>query len=62
MEYNEKFLNIKDVTDKVGFKTSTIYKYMSEGKFPKPLKFGKSSRWKLSDIIKWMNEVEQKSA
>jgi len=53
----EKFLTIKDVTNKVGFKTSTIYKYIKENKFPKPVKFGKSSRWKLTDIDQWMQKV-----
>jgi predicted DNA-binding transcriptional regulator AlpA len=53
----EKFLTIKDVTDKVGFKTSTIYKYMKMGIFPKPVKFGKSSRWKLTDIEQWMKKI-----
>lgn len=53
----EKLLTIREVTEIVGFKKSTIYKFMNEGKFPKQVKIGKSSRWKLSDIQEWMKEV-----
>ena len=53
----EKFLTISEVVNIVGFKKSTIYKFINEKKFPKPIKIGKSSRWKLSDIQQWMNSV-----
>ena len=53
----EKLLTLTDVVKIVGFKKSTIYKFIKEGKFPKQIKIGKSSRWKLSDIQKWMKEV-----
>ncbi|GAX87031.1 prophage regulatory protein [Lebetimonas natsushimae] len=46
----KKLLTIKEVTKMVGFKTSTIYKFIKTKNFPKPVKIGKSSRWLLSDI------------
>jgi prophage regulatory protein len=53
----EKLLTIREVTEIVGFKKSTIYKFMNEGKFPKQVKIGKSSRWKMSEIKQWMEQI-----
>lgn len=40
----------------VGFEKSTIYKYMrsAECPFPRPLKFGVSSRWAEDEISRWI--------
>lgn len=56
MKFEEKLLTLKEVVDLVSFKRSTIYKFISQGSFPKPLKIGRSSRWKLSDIKEWMEK------
>jgi len=53
----EKLLTIKELENIVGFKKSTIYKFMNEGKFPKQIKIGKSSRWKMSEIKQWMEQI-----
>jgi prophage regulatory protein len=54
---SERLLTLKEVVNIVGFKKSTIYKFIKEGKFPKQIKIGHSSRWKLSDIQEWMKQV-----
>ena len=60
METEERLLPIKEVVKIVGFKKSTIYKFIKEGKFPEPVKIGTSSRWKLSSIRKWMDGLNSK--
>jgi len=56
----ERLIDIKEVSDITGLKRSTIYKWMNEGKFPKPLKLGeKASRWKLSSILDWISKLTQ---
>jgi len=50
----EKLLRLSEVMEIVGFKKSTIYKYIRNGDFPKQIKIGKSSRWKHSDIQNWI--------
>ena len=52
----EKLLPLKDVISIVGFKQSTIYKFMRTRSFPKPVKIGRSSRWRLSDINSWLKQ------
>ena len=32
-----------------------VYSLIRQGKFPRPLKFGKTSRWRKSDIDAWIN-------
>lgn len=49
------FLRIKDVMKKTGIAKSTIWLWVSEGKFPKPIKL--SSRitvWESNKINNWM--------
>ena len=54
MKFEEKLLILKEVVNIVSFKRSTIYKFIKQGSFPKPLKIGYSSRWKMSEIRQWM--------
>ena len=51
-----KLLTIKDVVNIVGFKTSTIYKFIKTKNFPRPVKIGRSSRWRISDVNKWLEQ------
>ncbi len=53
-----KLLTIKEVVNLVGFKTSTIYKFIKTRNFPEPIKIGRSSRWKLSDVNKWLEQFK----
>jgi prophage regulatory protein len=57
----KKLLTIKEVTQMVGFKTSTIYKFIKTKGFPQPVKIGKSSRWLLSDINQWITNYKEQT-
>lgn len=44
-------LRIKDVISRTGLGRSTIYKYISIGKFPRPVRVGfRATGWKSTDI------------
>ncbi len=45
-----------DLTRYTRLKRSQTYGLMRKGKFPKPLKFGKSSRWVKSQVDAWIAE------
>lgn len=56
----EKLIDLKQVIDDVGMTKSTIYRYMSKGDFPKPIKAdpdnpNSASRWKDSEIQDYIN-------
>lgn len=37
-----------------GFSAKHIYHLINQGKFPKPVKIGRASLWRLSEINKWL--------
>ena len=50
-----KILRRKDVEEIVGLSRSTIYKLMSTGAFPRPIRLGpRAVGWRLSDIEAWI--------
>lgn len=52
----KKLLRKKDVLAATGLKNSTLYKYMSEGRFPKPVQITERSvAWVLSEVEAWID-------
>lgn len=50
-----KYLRRAAVLELVGLSTTTIYKMMSEGTFPRPIKLtGKAVAWPESAIVEWL--------
>ena len=47
-------LRLKDVCRLVGLSRSTIYKRVSDGTFPRPLRVSERSvRWRMQDLLEW---------
>lgn len=51
-----RLLRLKGVKAKIGFSQAMIYRWMSEGTFPRPLKVGRGSAWRESDIDAWLSQ------
>jgi len=50
-----KIIRLKGVIDSTGLARSTIYKYVSEGAFPKPISLGdRSVGWLESEVHNWI--------
>lgn len=50
---------IKTVMDVTGLGRSTIYLWVSEGKFPKPRKLGvRAVGWRAEEVFQWLSERE----
>jgi len=50
-----RLIRLKEVQHRVGLGRSTIYRWMSEGKFPKPVRLGGYSvAWNQEDIDEWI--------
>jgi prophage regulatory protein len=55
----EMLLRIDAVCTITGLSVPTIYRMMSQGRFPRPLKITSHARaWKLSDISAWIDSRE----
>jgi prophage regulatory protein len=56
------FIDIEQVEAKIGFKKTFIYKQLSEGDFPTPIKLGKSRkaavRWVMAEVEQWMHNLK----
>ncbi len=58
----DKLIPIEEVTELIGVKKPTIYKYVREGNFPKPIKVGKrASRWSLNAVLEWIETKKGKT-
>ncbi|MDM9678015.1 AlpA family phage regulatory protein [Raoultella planticola] len=48
------------ITMYTGMMDKWFYKLIGDGLFPKPIKLGRSSRWKESEVKEWLLErIEQ---
>ena len=53
---------IQDIIEASGFKSRAfIYRQIKQGKLAPPLKIGRSSRWKESDIKAWLDTLENEA-
>jgi prophage regulatory protein len=52
---SDRLLRLSDVMERTGLGRSTIYRKISEGTFPAPVKVGQAAvRWKESDLAAWI--------
>jgi prophage regulatory protein len=53
---SEKLLRISDLCKWLNVSKSTIYKWVREGRFPKPILLGdNASRWRESLVVEWLD-------
>lgn len=53
----ERFLNISQVAERIGFRQTFIWERLREGRFPAPrvpYSGAKSKRWREADIDEWI--------
>lgn len=51
---DEPLVDMKFITKFTGLTDKWFYKQIQEGLFPKPIKFGRSSRWLRSEVEAWL--------
>ncbi|NKG30889.1 AlpA family phage regulatory protein [Erwinia rhapontici] len=52
----DQLIDMTFITSYSGMTDKWFYKLIQEGKFPKPIKMGRSSRWLESEVIIWFKE------
>ncbi|HYU45523.1 MAG TPA: AlpA family phage regulatory protein [Terriglobales bacterium] len=59
----EMLLRIDTVSTITGLSVPTVYRLMSQGNFPRPLKItGHARAWKLSEVMDWIDSRERDTA
>lgn len=57
MQSPTRLIRLKEVQNRVGLGRSTIYRWMAEGNFPKPVRLGAHSvAWVIEDIDQWISQ------
>ncbi|HHZ8504338.1 TPA: helix-turn-helix transcriptional regulator [Morganella morganii] len=51
---DDQFVDMKFITRLTGLTDKWFYKLIQDGEFPKPIKFGRMSRWLKSEVIQWL--------
>ncbi|GDX07549.1 AlpA family transcriptional regulator [Buttiauxella sp. A111] len=52
----DKFVNMAFITQLTGLTDKYFYKLIKDGRFPKPIKLGRSSRWLESEVEAWLQQ------
>lgn len=52
----DPLIDMAFITTYTGMTDKWFYQLISDGKFPKPIKLGRSSRWYKSDVESWMRQ------
>jgi len=55
--FGPRFERLPAVMARTGMSRSWLYKEMTAGRFPKPVKVGSASGWRASDIDAWMDSL-----
>jgi predicted DNA-binding transcriptional regulator AlpA len=53
---DDQLVDMRFITQLTGLTDKWFYKLIKDGLFPKPIKLGRSSRWKQSEIEGWLQQ------
>ena len=53
---DDPLIDMTFITTYTGMTDKWFYKLIGDGLFPKPIKLGRSSRWRKSEVENWMRE------
>lgn len=54
--HSDSFIDMKFMTEDSGMTEQWFYRMISHGHFPKPIKLGRSSRWRYGEYTQWKKE------
>ncbi|WIF60052.1 helix-turn-helix transcriptional regulator [Atlantibacter hermannii] len=53
---DNQLVDMRFITKLTGVTDKWFYKLIKDGQFPKPIKLGRSSRWKKSEVELWLQQ------
>lgn len=54
-EQSVSLLNVEAVARMVSLSVRAVWRMVSTGQFPKPVRIGRSTRWRRSDVEAWID-------
>ena len=59
----DRLIRLPELEKTVGLRRSALYKRISEGRFPAPVRLdGRAVAWKASDVEKWIGDLPPREA
>lgn len=55
--HSEKLLTDKEVAERIGASPATVRRLVLSGSMPKPVKLGRLTRFRLSEILKFIEQA-----
>lgn len=52
-KFEQKYLKLEAVLERYQISKTTVWRWAAEGKFPKPKKFSRTTRWAIADLEQW---------
>jgi prophage regulatory protein len=52
--HGDRIIRVPEVMEMLGMKKTAIYDRIKDGTFPKPIKLGRMSGWRRSDVLAWI--------
>ena len=52
----KKLIDVKILADWLGLSPASVWRHVGNGNLPSPFKVGGATRWRVSDIEKWLAE------
>jgi len=56
---NDRMIAIKELEIFLGISRPTIYRLVAAGKFPKPIRIGRSTRWLWSEVDRYIKQLKE---
>ncbi|AVW79465.1 TPA: AlpA family transcriptional regulator [Escherichia coli] len=53
---DDQLVDMRFITKLTGLTDKWFYKLIKDAQFPKPIKLGRSSRWKKSEVELWLQQ------
>lgn len=57
----DKLFKVSELSETLNIAEATVWRWIADGKFPKPTKLGRASRWRQSVIEQWLEDQEAKA-
>ena len=55
----DTLLTRKEAAERLAISKRTLEREIARGKFPRPLKIGRSSRWPASDVLQYLERLSR---
>ena len=61
MQAEKKYFSDLDLCHRYGVHRTTPWRWVRQGKFPKPVNFNGSTRWHIDKVLEWERSHQEKT-